>query len=196
MTIRVEPLTGQALMRALPALARLRITVFRDWPYLYEGTLDYEQHYLERFGKAEQAVIVAAQDVDEIVGIATASPMAGHADAFIDMFRSRGIDTSKIFYFGESVLLKPYRRRGIGHKFFDHREAHAKAQPGITHATFCGVLRSADHPLKPKDFFDLDPFWTKRGYEKLKGMVGTFSWKDTGDSEQTPKAMQFWMKQL
>jgi GNAT superfamily N-acetyltransferase len=196
MTITVEPLTGPALVRALPALARLRITVFRDWPYLYEGTLEYEQHYLERFAASERAVIVAARDVDTIVGISTASPMAGHADAFIDMFRARGYDTEKIFYFGESVLLKPYRRRGIGHKFFDHREAHARAQPGITHATFCGVVRPADDPLKPKDFFLLDPFWTKRGYQKLAGMVGTFSWKDIGETEQTPKPMQFWMRQL
>lgn len=196
MTIRVEPLTGPALVRALPELAKLRITVFRDWPYLYDGTIEYEQHYLEKFGKSNRAVIVAAYDTDEIVGIATASPMEGHADHFIDMFRVHGYDTTKIFYFGESVLLKSYRGRGIGHKFFDHREAHAKAQPGITHATFCGVVRPADHPLKPKEYFQLDPFWTKRGYQKLKGMVGTFSWTDIGESEETPKPMQFWMKQL
>ena len=196
MTIRVEPLTGPALIRALPSLARLRITVFREWPYLYEGTVEYEQNYLERFGKSEQAVIVAAVDVDEIVGIATASPMAGHADTFIDMFRARAYDTSKIFYFGESVLLMPYRGQGIGHQFFNYREAHAKAQPGITHATFCAVIRPQDHPRKPKNYFQLDPFWTKRGYHKLPGVVGTFSWRDTGETDQTPKPMQFWMKQL
>ena len=40
MTIRVEALTGPSLIRALPSLARLRITVFREWPYLYEGTVE------------------------------------------------------------------------------------------------------------------------------------------------------------
>jgi hypothetical protein len=34
MTVRVEPLVGAALARGLPALARLRIAVFRSWPYL------------------------------------------------------------------------------------------------------------------------------------------------------------------
>ena len=43
MSLRVALLTGTALGQVLPDLARLRITVFRDWPYLYEGTLAYEQ---------------------------------------------------------------------------------------------------------------------------------------------------------
>jgi hypothetical protein len=43
MTVRVEPLVGAALARGLPALARLRIAVFRSWPYLYDGTLEHEQ---------------------------------------------------------------------------------------------------------------------------------------------------------
>ena len=46
----------------LPDLARLRITVFRDWPYLYDGTLDYEQEYLAKFAAAKGAVCVIARD--------------------------------------------------------------------------------------------------------------------------------------
>lgn len=195
MTVRVEPLTGSALLHALPELARLRITVFRDWPYLYDGTIEYEQRYLEKFSRSEQAVIVAAIDAGQVVGVATASPMAGHADSFVEQFLERGFDTERIFYFGESVLLKSYRGRGIGHAFFDHREAHARAQPGVTHAAFCGVVRP-DDPRKPKDFFQLDPFWMKRGYRPIEGMIGTFSWTDIGDTEETAKPMQFWMKAL
>ena len=119
--VRVEPLTGQALTAALPDLARLRITVFRDWPYLYDGTLDYEQGYISRFAAARDAVIVAAivatVDGDRIVGAATALPMAGQADAFAEPFRQRGYDIDRIFYCGESVLLPEYRGRGLGHAF-------------------------------------------------------------------------------
>ncbi|NNK15931.1 MAG: GNAT family N-acetyltransferase, partial [Sulfitobacter sp.] len=32
----VQPLTGTALVNALNDVARLRIEVFRDWPYLYD----------------------------------------------------------------------------------------------------------------------------------------------------------------
>lgn len=196
MSITVEPLTGPALVAALPDLARLRITVFRDWPYLYEGTINYESSYVEKFATSPGAVIVAARDGDRIVGAATASPMVGHADAFAEPFRQRGYDIARICYFGESVLLSEYRGRGIGHAFFDAREAHARTLPGCTHATFCGVVRPADHPKRPANYVPLDAFWMKRDYQKMDGLIGSFEWLDIGDTEKTAKPMQFWMKAL
>ena len=50
--LKVERLSGEGLRARLDDLARLRIEVFRAWPYLYEGTLDYERHYLPRYLKA------------------------------------------------------------------------------------------------------------------------------------------------
>jgi GNAT superfamily N-acetyltransferase len=177
-------------------LAQLRIDVFRDWPYLYDGSIDHEQGYLAKFAASEGAVIVAAFDADEIIGAATASPMVGHADEFAQPFRARGYDVSRIFYFGESVLLKPYRGKGIGHAFFDHREAHARSLGGYSHTTFCAVVRPADHPLRPRDYVPLDAFWTRRGYQKVEGLVGSFEWKDIDQPEKTIKPMQFWMKAI
>ena len=200
MAITVEPLTGPALTAALPSLAELRITVFRDWPYLYEGTLDYEQDYLGKFAKARDAVVVAARDGERIVGVATASPLREHTERFAPLFQARGFDPDRIFYFGESVLLSAYRGRGIGHAFFDHREAQARAcrvngKP-YTHSAFCGVIRPADHPARPANYVPLDAFWTKRGYVKQDGMLGSYSWQDTGEAAATEKPMQFWMKPL
>ena len=194
--VRVEPLTGQALASALPDLARLRISVFRDWPYLYDGTLDYEQGYITRFAAACDAVIVAAIDDDRIVGAATASPMAGHADAVAEPFRQRGYDIDRIFYCGESVLLPEYRGRGLGHAFFAHREAHARSLGRFTHTTFCGVVRPSDHPRRPPDYVPLDAFWAKRGYARVDGLTGSFDWPDIGETAPTAKAMQFWLKAL
>jgi GNAT superfamily N-acetyltransferase len=196
MTIPVAPLTGTAFADALPDLARLRMTVFRDWPYLYDGTLEYEQGYLRKFSESPGAVIVAASDGPRIVGAATASPMVGHADAFADPFRARGYDVSRIFYFGESVLLREYRGRGIGHAFFDRREAHARSLGGYTHTTFCAVVRPPDHPMKPPDYVPLDAFWQRRGYTRMEGLVGSYAWRDIGDKDETAKPMQFWMKAL
>lgn len=196
MAITVEPLTGAALREALPDLARLRIAVFREWPYLYEGTLAYEQNYVAKFGAGERALIVAARDGRTIIGAATATPLLDHADAFAEPFQQCGYDAGRIFYFGESVLLKPYRGRGIGHTFFDHREAHARSFGVYTHATFCSVARPDDHPLKPADAQSHDAFWTKRGYRKTDGIVAHFDWLEIGETEKTTKPMQFWMKEL
>lgn len=196
MTVEVRPLTGAELAAALPALSRLRMTVFREWPYLYDGTLEYERGYLERFSASEGAVIVAASDGGEIVGAATASPMLGHVDEVAEPFRQRGLDVSRIFYFGESVLLASHRGRGIGHAFFDQREAHARRVGGYTHATFCAVVRPDDHPMRPAGYVPLDAFWQRRGYARMEGLVGSLAWKDIGIEHETAKSMQFWMRAL
>jgi GNAT superfamily N-acetyltransferase len=196
MAITVERLAGAAMTNALPALARLRIAVFRDWPYLYDGTLAYEENYLREFAASDGAVIVAARDGDAIVGVATGAPMAHHAAEFAEPFRKAGYDVDRIFYFGESVLLAQHRGQGVGHKFFDEREAHARALGGFGHTAFCGVMRPNDHPLRPASYFALDPFWAKRGYQKLDGVIAHFAWTDVGQDEKTDKPMQFWIKPL
>jgi GNAT superfamily N-acetyltransferase len=195
MAVSVAPLTGPALQDALDDLARLRIAVFRDFPYLYDGTREYEQSYLELFAKGRDGIIVAAKDGDEIIGCATGSALVTHHGPLQEPFKEAGYDLDTIFYCGESVLLSRYRGHGIGHAFFDHREAHAKAR-GYRLSTFCGVIRAADDLRRPKDYQPLDPFWTKRGYRKADGLTAHFSWKDVGDTQQTEKPMQFWLKDV
>ena len=196
MTVRVAPLTGKSMAGALDALARLRIAVFRDWPYLYDGTLGYEQTYLAKLAAARGAVIVAAYDGEAIVGCATGAPMAEMEADISAPFKAGGYDVERIFYCGESVLLPAYRGRGLGHAFFDHREAQARALRGFTHAAFCAVVRPEDHPLRPKDYVPLDAFWQKRGYAKADGLLTRFAWKDIDRSSETEKPMQFWMRAL
>lgn len=196
MTVSVVPLVGEAMTKALPELARLRIEVFRAWPYLYDGTLDYEQHYLEKFSRAERAVIVAAFDGEDVVGVATAAPLSQQASEITAAFSDAGFDISKIFYFGESVLKPSYRGRGIGHAFFDHREAHARSFGAYAQSSFCGVVRESCHPLHPADYQPLDPFWRKRGYDKVEGLIAWFSWQDIDQHAETEKPMQFWMRAL
>ena len=196
MTICIAPLTGSDLGEGIDAVARLRIAVFRDWPYLYDGSMDYEAKYLAKFVKAKGAIIVAAYDGATIVGCATAAPLAEVDVEFAAPFRERGCDVARIYYCGESVLLPDYRGRGVGKAFFNHREAQAYSLGGFSHSTFCAVVRPQDHPLRPKDYVPLDAFWRKRGYEKADGVVTHFTWKDIDQPGETAKLMQFWIKPL
>lgn len=188
-------LTAEARAAVLEDLARLRITVFRAWPYLYDGSLDYERRYLAHFLDDPGAVLVVARAGDVIVGAATASPMAGQEAAFRAPFEQRGHDVARLAYFGESVLLPAYRGHGLGHAFFDAREAAARAA-GARSACFCGVIRPADHDLRPADARDLGPFWRKRGYAPLEGVIAHYDWKDLDQPGETPHPMQFWHKNL
>ena len=201
--IRVEDLTGAALGRALDSLADLRITVFRDFPYLYDGSgaagRAYEQDYLTAYAQSPGALIVGAfaddGDGERLIGAATATPMVDHAAEFAVPFRAQGIAIDQVYYFGESVLLPRWRGHGIGHAFFDRREAKARAE-GFTIAAFCAVIRPPDHPARPTDYSPLDPFWRKRGFAPVEGLIAHYDWKDVGEAANSAHPMQFWLKHL
>jgi GNAT superfamily N-acetyltransferase len=195
MSLRIEPIARGALDAALPELARLRIAVFADWPYLYDGDLAYEERYLAAYRDSPGAVVVGAWDGERLVGAATGAPMEDHADDFAAALAGSGLPIEAIFYCAESVLLPEYRGRGAGHRFFDLREAHARAL-GRSHAVFCSVIRPADHPMRPAGYRPLDPFWRARGYAPLEGAVARFAWRDHGEAAETEKPLQVWIRRL
>ncbi len=193
--VEIRDLTGAALAAALDDLAGLRSRVFRAFPYLYDGDPDYERAYLSAYGRSPRALVVGAFHDGALIGAATAAPMADHEPAFAEPFRARGMDIADLYYFGESVLLPEWRGRGIGHAFFDRREARAR-DLGFSAACFCAVIRPDDHPARPAGYSPLDPFWRKRGFAPVEGMVADYDWRDIGQATETRHGMQFWMKRL
>ncbi len=180
-------------MPLLPDLARLRVEVFRDFPYLYDGNTAHEQTYLQVYANTPGAAVIVARDGAKIVGASTCLPLSAEMGSVQKPFLDAGIDISKIFYFGESVLESPYRGRGIGVSFFQAREAQAA---GYEMTAFCAVQRPDDHPLRPKNYVDLHEFWRHRGYRPRPELICTMAWRDVGEPESTTKTLQFWTKDL
>lgn len=193
--VEVRALTGAELEAHLDDVARLRIAVFRDWPYLYDGTLEYERAYLQTYRDNPGALLVGAFDGGILVGASTSTLMEDHAEAFRAPLAQLGVPVSDILYGAESVLLPAYRGQGFGHRFFDLRETHARAH-GRSHVAFCSVMRPADHPARPQTYRTNDAFWSGRGYTPLPGVMAEFSWKDVGDTSESLKPLQFWIRAL
>ncbi len=194
--VKTRAITGEELEQALPALAALRIEVFRAFPYLYAGSPSYEVRYLRDFASAKDSFIVAAEtDTGDIVGSATGSAITGHHAKFSGPLVQAGFPLSSTFYFGESVLLPAFRGHGLGHVFFDAREAHARAS-GYKRTCFCAVERSEDHPMRPADYTPLNAFWTKRGYRRLDGVVTEFAWPVEPGGPNLMHPMSYWLREL
>lgn len=193
--LAIESLTGAGIETYVSDLAALRIEVFREYPYLYEGTRAYEQRYLRKYASSERSLVVLAREGTRVVGASTAMPLLEHTEPVAPPLIAAGYDPACVYYFGESVLRASYRGRGVGHAFFDAREARARAL-GFAITCFCAVERPENHPRKPAGYTPHDAFWTKRGYVKRPDIVATFAWRDVGDTHESDKPMVFWVKEL
>ena len=186
---------GQAIAPHLKALAQLRIRVFHDFPYLYDGNLAYEADYLGRYAANPASLFILAFDGDRLVGASTGQPLSDEVDEFKRPFEAAGIALDSVFYYGESVLLHDYRGQGIGKAFMAAREAHG-AREGYATAAFCAVERPDEHPLRPENYRPLHGFWKSQGYQRRTELTTTFSWKDIGEQHESDKTLVFWLKAL
>ena len=192
----IETRAGADIAPFIDDLARLRIAVFRAFPYLYEGSLDYEKTYVATYARSPGSVFVLALDEGKVVGAATGLPMADETDEFKRPFLDNGYDPSRIFYFGESVLMPAYRGQGIGVRFFEEREAHARRLGWLDLCAFCAVERPVDHPARPLDYQPLNAFWGKRGFIHHPELRTDYVWRDVGEAQETAKPMSFWLKEI
>lgn len=193
--VEIRTFTGTQIVPLLDDLAALRIAVFREFPYLYDGDRAYERRYLGTFAASAQAFVAGAFDGPRLVGAATGSPMEDHAEGFAAPLAAAGIDPRSVYYCAESVLLPEYRGQGLGHRFFDLREAHGRAL-GREWSAFCAVIRADDHPARPAGYRPLDPFWRRRGYAPVPGVVAQFAWREIGETAETGKKLQLWSRRI
>ena len=192
----IRSFTGDAVAPYLDDVARLRIDVFRAFPYLYDGDVGYEASYLATYARTAESLFVLAFDGARVVGASTGIPLADETAAFRQPFVERGIALGRVFYFGESVLQPEYRGHGLGHRFFDEREGYARRLGRFDTTAFCAVVRAADDPRRPPDYRANDEFWAKRGYIRQADMQCAIEWKEVGADASSPHRLAFWLRPL
>jgi GNAT superfamily N-acetyltransferase len=185
---------GEEILPYLDAAARLRIEVFREYPYLYDGSEEYEREYLAHYLQSPGSVFVCALSNDKVIGISTALPLKDADESFQLPFLQHGKPITEIYYLGESVLQPAYRGRGIGHAFFDHRENRAR-ELGYRSTTFCSVLRAPDHRLCPQGYRDHKNFWSHRHY-RPNGLYAELTWKQIDSIGEMTNRLEFWQRDL
>lgn len=194
--MEIRLLHGAAIAPYIDDLARLRLTVFREFPYLYDGTPEYEADYLATYARSGRSLVVLALDDGKVVGASTGLPLVDVGAEFQQPFLAQGRDPSSVYYFGESVVLPEYRGQGLGVRFFIERESYAHKLAEFDYCAFCAVERPGVHPRRPADYKPLHGFWRNRGFLHDPSLRTRYAWRDLDEAEISDKLMSFWLKEL
>lgn len=196
MNIVFKKASGGEIQPYVEKLGQLRIQVFADWPYLYDGDLEYEKKYLQTYVQSKKSFIFMIFDGDTLVGATTAIALTDETPEFQKPFHQKNIPISEVVYFGESILLPKYRGQGFGKRFMEERLQFAKSTEGIKTVAFCAVQRDWTDKRKPKEAKPLDEFWLSLGFQQQQDMKAEYEWKDIGETSSSKKYLKFWLKNI
>ena len=186
---------GTEIEAIFDALAELRIQVFGEFPYLYQGTKEFEFQYLNKYVESNCSFIYTIWDNQKLIGASSCIALSDEFEDVKDPFLKAGMDINSIIYFGESILLKTYRNQGFGKLFMEKRLEFASSFPWCKAVYFCSVERPENHPLKPIDYKNLHSFWRYQGFVPTE-LSSFFEWKDIDQEIESSKKMNYWMKQI
>lgn len=193
-SVKIKTLRGRAIIPYIHKIAALRIAIFREYPYLYEGNMSYEERYLLMYSRTEDAMLVIAENNDEVVGVITGLPLTESMEEIKGLFIEKNIPAERIFYLGEIILLPEYRSKNIGYMMYQQFEKAVEEMEFYEKIALCEVLRTENDLRKPLDYKSLNSFWNRQGYIKHPDLIADFSWKEIGAVEETKHPMVFWIK--
>lgn len=185
---------GAQIAEVTETLFYLSKTIFRDFPYLFDGSTTTE-NYMERYAKMQHSFALIIHEGNNLVGAATACLLNEEWDIFRTPYKEAGFDLEKTFYFGEGILLPPYRGMGLYKTMMNERIQAAKKY-GATKASFISVVRPSNHLLRPANYQELTPIWNKYGFFKDPKCDVKLSWKDVDKPEPDLKTLNAWVKDI
>ena len=191
----IKIIHGKEITSYLKELSKLRMTVFREWPYLYDGDMEYEKKYLSRYAMSASSRVILCFDDKKIVGASTCIALEEENDDLKLPLKKEGLDVKDFFYLGESILLNEYRGQGFYKSFFQLREQRAR-ELGYKMSCFCAIDRDSAHPDRPINAVELAPVWRHFGYTPLENVKMSFTWKDINEEKESKKTLSVWFKDL
>lgn len=192
---KLQLLVGQAVIPYLSEIARLRITIFKEYPYLYKGSQEIETKYLQAYAEAPDACVFVVRAGEAIIGAVTGVPLSGEPASFTASFAGSPFPLDTVYYVGEVLFLPGYRGKGLGSRLLETLENHVSTLGRYNHLACATIERPDDHPLRPGDYHPIDNFLTNAGFIRHPEFRVTLPWPDL-DGRVSDNTMVFWIKRL
>lgn len=192
---------GSEILPHLTHVGQMRIKLFRAFPYLYDGNLDYEISYLQGLAENRQSQLLVAEVDHQPVGIATALPLISSAEILAQahtIFRQADINPAACYYYSEILVEPEFRGLGIASEFYQLRANHARSL-GFHNICFAAIEQPDDHPQRPSDYHSPVTMWQRMGFQRHPEMQMTFQWPTLrldGTTQNQSHQMIFWLKSL
>lgn len=189
-SIRYKVVKGSEATLYTNDLIKLCNTVYREHPYLYDGTAVEYDEALQLYAKSEHSVLVIAFFGDTPVGMATGIPFSEYDRSHYQLpFITHGYDLKSIFYLGELVILPEYRGIGIGSQLFHFVERYANEAKRYKILALCQI--EMNNGVIPEG-----NLWKKMGLQRHPELDMTANWRNIGEEEETEHRQVFWIKDL
>ena len=195
MNITEQTLYAAEIRNQLGDLAKLRIDIFQEYPYLYRGEQAYERTYLDIYAESADALAIVAHDGNVLAGAVTAIPLKDEMTELTVPFNNTPYPLEQIFYIGELLFYSRYRNSGMGSRLIAQVEAYVRSLKRYRFLTCATVVRPDEHPQIPANYLPIDSFLLKNGFQPLAGVTAAFSWPEL-DGISRSHSMQFWLKRL
>lgn len=194
--MEVHTYIGAEIGAFIEPLGRYRIEIFREFPYLYAGDMDYERNYLSRYVRSNESFLLLGQDAAGIACACTGIPLEHEMDEFKAPFIRHGSPVANKFYLGEIMIRNDLRGQGLGTRVMNLALNTIARAGKYQDVVLCTVMRPRNHPLKSAGYRKNDKLWLNLGFCKLVDHEVFFSWKDLGEVRETMKPMNYWLKSL
>lgn len=207
----ISPVTGKPLETVMARaqetmserfqdIAHMRLTLFKEFPYLYEGDEEGEREYLESYFNADTACLILLYDQGEIVGFSSGVGLHEEMPDIQKPFARHGLNTQDYYYVGEVMLKAPYQKKGLTKIFQEHHNWHiqnlkARGEGNFSKLTLMTVVRPDDHPLYPEGYEPIDGILNHFGFQKSDTLFVHLPWSQVDQEEVVDHTLNIWIKE-
>jgi ribosomal protein S18 acetylase RimI-like enzyme len=169
----IDIFVGKETAKYIDIVSEWRIKLFREYPYLYVGDIEYEKKYMQGHATDKQAMIAIAKVDGMLAGFSTGFPLISDSEIVADVKKlvsQAGDDIADYYYYGEIMVLPEFRGRGLASMLYTAQDNLIKSWE-FKHVCISTVVQEENHPLKPAGYKSTEGMFEHMGFVKNKLMI-------------------------
>lgn len=187
--IQIKVVKGQEIAPYVADITNLCLTVYREPPYLYEGTVEEYGPFIQKYTESPESIVCLIMDGNDVVGATTGTPLSEMREHYTQSFLDNGYSLPSFYYIGEMVILPEYRGKGYGKSMYQEMEKNVRAINQFPYLCFCEIEQ-------PNQIQKSNQLIIQNGYVKHEELSFNIDWLDIGETEVSPHHLVYWIKSL